>query len=227
MKDILFYLITPAELQATVGGVLFFLMKIFFSIQWLSASLETISNTIFSLLKIIAFLMAFVFLTLLARRIFKNEGMVILPFETVADEKGVKSNGKAVSDLLKAELQRILRVHSLKFENITVVTEELIIPRLIPTSETLEFSISEVGNLGTGPTALSLGSLIIVFKRLCPGTDPVPIITGSIEMYGSVMKLIACLEGRETHVWEATWKNNGDKSKQEEHIPSLIAMPIF
>ena len=65
----------------------------------------------FSLLKIAAFLFILAFIILLARRVFKREeGLVIMPFETSGNEQG-KYNGKLVSDLLTGELQRILKVH--------------------------------------------------------------------------------------------------------------------
>lgn len=58
-------------------------------------------------LKIAAFLLLLAFMILLVRRVFKKEeGLVIMPFETSGSEQG-KYNGKLVSDLLTGELQRI------------------------------------------------------------------------------------------------------------------------
>lgn len=222
VQELSSYLSIPAELQALLEDILQSMLRTFFSLQWLLTSLETISSITLSLVKIVASLVVFIFLILLIARIFRKEGIVVLPFETFADDKGNKYSGKAISDLLKAELQRILWVHSLEFKEISIEAENLVIPKLVPTSETFEFSISDIGTLGAGPASLSLGRLIIMLKRLCPGTDPVSVITGSVERFGSVIKLTACLEGRNTRVWNVGRKIKGDKSKLEEHIPNLV-----
>jgi hypothetical protein len=147
------------------------------SLEWFLGSLNTISDITFNLLKIAAFLLILAFIIMLARRVFKKEeGLVIMPFETSGNEQG-KYNGKLVSDLLIGELQRILKVHGHKFEGIAVTTENLSIPVIVPKSETLDYSIADMGTIGDGSSSLSIGSLIVAFKRLCPGSEPVPILT--------------------------------------------------
>ena len=159
---------------------------------------------------------------LLARRVFKKEeGLVIMPFETSGNEQG-KYNGKLVSDLLTGELQRILKVHSHKFKGIAVTAENLSIPVIVPKSETLDYSIADMGTLGDGSSSLSIGSLIVAFKRLCPGSNPVPILTGSLGCFGSLIELAACLEGRRIQAWEVRQAPKTGESALEECIPCLI-----
>ncbi len=194
--------------------------------EWFFSSLNIISDIIsditFNLLKIAAFLLLLAFMILLVRRVFKKEeGLVIMPFETSGNEQG-KYNGKLVSDLLTGELQRILNVHSHKFEGISVTAENLRIPAIVPRSETLDYSIADMGTVGNGSTTLSIGSLIVTFKRLCPGSEPVPILTGSLGCFGSLIELAACLEGRKIQAWEVRQGPKAGGPALEDCIPGLI-----
>ena len=144
-----------------------------------------------------------------------------MPFETSGNEQG-KYNGKLVSDLLTGELQRILKIHSRKFEEISVTAENLSIPVIVPKGETLDYSIADMGTVGNGSTTLSIGSLIVAFKRLCPGSEPVPILTGSLGCFGSLIELAACLEGRKILAWEVRQAPKAGEPALEECIPSLI-----
>jgi len=166
--------------------------------------------------------MIFFFAFLLVRRIFKVDGIVVMPFETPIGESEYNYNGKAISDLLTGELQRILMIHNLTFEELSLELERLIIPKIIPKSETLEYSIAHVGTVGAGSISLSLGRLIIVLKRMCPGCKPVPIITGSIQRYGSLIIITACLEDHEVRTWDVRRVVRGEKHVLEEHVPNLV-----
>lgn len=204
-----------------LGDALLWWFRAFLSLEWFLGSLNIISDITFNLLKIAVFLLILSSMILLALRVFKKEGLVIMPFETSGNEQG-KYNGKLVSDLLTGELQRILKVHGHEFEGISVTAENLSIPMIVPKSETLDYSIAEMGTVGNGSTTLSIGSLIVAFKRLCPGSEPVPILTGSLGCFGSLIELAACLEGRKIQAWEVRHGPKAGEPALEECIPGLI-----
>ena len=220
--DISFFLEILSQIREVLGTALLWWFRAFLSLEWFLGSLNTISDIAFNLLKIGSFLLLLFLMILLARRVFKKEeGLIIMPFETSGNEQG-KYNGKLVSDLLTGELQRILKVHSHEFEGISIKAENLSIPEIMPKSETLDYSIADIGTLGNGSTTLSIGSLIVAFKRLCPGSEPVPIITGSLGSFGSLIELAACLEGRKIQAWEVRQSPKADEPVSEECIPNLI-----
>ncbi len=103
-----------------------------------------------------------------------------------------------------------------------MTAENLSIPVIVPKSETLDYSIAEMGTVGNGSTSLSIGSLIVDFKRLCPGSEPVPILTGSLGCFGSLIELAACLEGRRIQAWEVRQAPKTGETALEECIPGLI-----
>jgi tetratricopeptide (TPR) repeat protein len=217
-----FFLEILSQIGDSLGNVFFWRFRTFLSIEWFLSSLNIISDITFNLLKIAAFLLLLAFMILLVRRVFKKEeGLVIMPFETSGNEQG-KYNGKLVSDLLTGELQRILKVHNHVFEEISVTVENLSIPAIVPRSETLDYSIADMGTVGNGSTTLSIGSLIVAFKRLCPGSEPVPILTGSLGCFGSLTELAACLEGRKIQAWEVRHGPKAGEPALEECIPGLI-----
>jgi hypothetical protein len=221
LKEMLFYLGIPTELYEFLIRMLVSFLSIFSSLQWLFGSLNVIFEILFSIFKIFSILLIFFFVLILARRIFKTEGIVIMPFETPNGEGQSNYNGKAISDLLTVELQRILRLHSLKYEEISIKPEKMSTLKIVPQGETLEFGISDMGNIGTASTSLSLGRLIIIFKRLCPGGGPTPIITGSVQIYGKIIMITARLERKDISTWEVRRKIKWN-AKPEEHIPSMI-----
>ena len=96
------------------------------------------------------------------------------------------------------------------------------IPIIIPESESLDYVMADVGTIGTGSFSLSLGGMIVAFKRLCPGFGPIPIITGSICNYGKTIIIVARLEDREIRAWEVRRRVTKGNSTPEEHIPSMI-----
>jgi hypothetical protein len=220
--DTSFFLEILSRIWDVLGNALLWWFRAFLSLEWFLGSLNIISDITFSLLKIAAFLLILAFMILLARRVFKKEeGLVIMPIETSGNEQG-KYNGKLVSDLLTGELQRILKVHRHEFEGISVTAENLSIPVIVPKSETLDYSIAEMGTIGNGSSSLSIGSLIVAFKRLCPGSEPVPILTGSLGCFGTTIELAACLEGRKNQAWEVRQGPKAGEPALEECIPGLI-----
>jgi tetratricopeptide (TPR) repeat protein len=220
--DISFFLEILSQMREVLGTALLWWFRAFLFLEWFLGSLNTISDIAFNLLKIGSFLLLLFLMILLARRVFKKEkGLVIVPFETSGNEQG-KYNGKLVSDLLTGELQRILKVHGHKFEEISITAENLSIPDIVPKGETLDYSIADMGTVGNGSATLSIGSLIVAFKRLCPGSEPVPILTGSLGCFGSLIELAASLEGRKIQAWEVRHGPKAGEPAFEECIPGLI-----
>jgi tetratricopeptide (TPR) repeat protein len=216
-----FFLEIASHIRDALGCMLLWSLRAFISLKWLLESLNEIGDITFNLLKIVASLLLLAFLILMARRIYQKEGLVIMPFETSGDSQG-KYSGKLVSDLLTCELQRILKVHTHEFEEISIKTENLRFPRIVPKSETLDFSIDNIGTVGYGSTTISVGSLIVAFKRFCPGSEPASIITGSLGCFGSVIEIAACLEGKGTQAWEVRQASKAAETATEEYIPNLI-----
>lgn len=96
------------------------------------------------------------------------------------------------------------------------------IPAIIPQCECLDYAMADVGSIGTGSFSLSLGRMIVAFKRLCPSFSPIPIITGSVHNYDKIIIIIARLEDREIRTWEVRRRATKGDSTPAEHIPSMI-----
>lgn len=148
----------------------------------------------------------------------KGEGTMILPFDNATGE--TKYDGKAISDSLIAELQRIRQIHLVEHEGIQ--SEELALPKLSPSKESLASSIADVGTVGVGETTVSIGRLLVTLKRLWPIGDPGSVITGSLQKYGPMIRLVARMEHREVRAWEVSRKIEGD-----EQIPDLVSDLAF
>ena len=85
---------------------------------------------------------------------------------------------------------------------------------VVPKSEIIEFSMADTGTIDIGSNSLSLGKLIIAFKNICPGSEPVTIIRGSLQRYGSNIFLVAVLEGGNVQSWmvrQPIERNNGEQ----------------
>ena len=228
MEDMLFYLSIFSEQYDALTRMLLSYIDTNLYLQWPSVSLEGISGIIFSLLKISAFSFLFIFGILLALRIFKNEGIVIMPFELPPNGE-MKFNGRQISDMLIRELQRIERIRTTNIDVPSVilwqpkieVTGEGSGPSISPKGQTLEFGVTELGTIGFGSNSLSLSNLIIIFKRICPFSKPISILSGCIGFFGSEVKLTACLEGKESFTWEVGRKF-GNSRTSAKHIPYLV-----
>ena len=115
----------------TQAALLIFL--VIFMMGWIigiekMASLEKFmsasSGVMISLLIISGAALALIFLTLFVCWLCKDEeGMVIHPFEVAVGEE--KYSGKAISDLLAAELRRIKRIHEEEVKKIPPISLEL------------------------------------------------------------------------------------------------------
>jgi tetratricopeptide (TPR) repeat protein len=203
--------------QAIFRGVLALLL-------WFPANLDAISDAMVAILKIVAVLLALILVFVIARGVYKKTGIVIMPFEVSLGEGGT-IRGRAISDLLAGELRRISEVHRLKFEEITIKSESLSLPALTPKGESLEHSMPQVATVGDGQASLvgiSISHIIIAFRRHCPGTTPVPVLSGSLQKYGRMIALTASLEDRGVRAWDVERKVREKDQVSEEQIPSMV-----
>jgi len=146
---------------------------------------------------------------------FKKEGTYIQPFEVgICNEE---YNGRAISDLLVSELHRIRQIHELNLPGIEHQTKEnLAFLSVTPSSENPKYEITSV-NISSGSFALTLGQILLVLKRLIghPGNT----IAGSVQRYGSKIKLVAWMGPERTGAWQV--------ERYHENIPNLIKDVAF
>jgi len=187
--------------------------------EFMSAS----SGVMISLLIIAGSAFALAFLVMFVCWLCKDEGgIIILPFEVAAGED--KYSGKALSDLLTAELLRISRIHDpeVEYKGITPIeVERLNMPELAPTSESFAYTVSQLGPVGLGTTSIHIGPLIAILKKLWPRRDNGQVISGSLQKYGSIMSIIASLEHKEINAWEVSCEIDVYCRKSDEKIHEI------
>ena len=146
---------------------------------------------------------------------FKKEGTYVQPFGIgICNEK---YDGRAISDLLVSELYRIRQIHELNLPGIELQTKEnLAFLTVAPSSENPKYEITNV-NITGGSFALTLGLILLVLKRLIghPGNT----IAGSVQRYGSEIKLVAWMGPERTGAWQA--------GRDDENLPYLIKDVAF
>lgn len=211
--------------------------------------MNAIFDILFLVLKISVVITIFFLAAILILNIFKKqEGIVVLPFETPKNGGMSNYNGKAISDLITSELSRIRKINYLEFEAISFESDTLSdpmgsrnvgwsdkplptlinsgektgAPKLIPLRSTLESNVADIGSVTIGSATLSLGSIIMAFKRICPGGSCISIMTGSLQIYGNVILIIASLEKSEVYTWEVRRNIEKKKSPADQLIPSMI-----
>jgi tetratricopeptide (TPR) repeat protein len=192
--------------------------------QYRGQSLDAISNRLYAILKIVIFLLLLLAMALIFIKIYTPQGVVVMPFEISKNEN---LSGIAIADQLTYELSRIQQIHNVNNEEIVLRTSSIYSKAafsaeqslgrremVIPKSKTMEFSMADTGTIDIGSNSLSLGKLIIAFKNICPGSEPVTIIRGSLQRYGSNIFLVAVLEGGNVQSWMARQpieSNNGEQ----------------
>ena len=177
------------------------------------------------LIKIIVVLLAGIFVV----GIFRDEDpTVIMPFETCIRTE--KCSGKAISDLLIANLVRISRIQGAKYEEMTIKRNAEIVYKIGKENLT-SLSLSTKNNTGTfdqgfvvlGPTSFSLGQLLRILKQICHGNDPGMVITGSLQKYRYVISLVAIMEQKGTKAWEVRRSIKANNDIEYEDISSMIS----
>ena len=143
-------------------------------------------------------------------------GTRILPFEVAAGEN--RYSGKALSDALLTEILRIREIH----REIGAATGDAVLTPaatlgvslknlgVVP-SQSFDATLNDVATVGLGgDTKLAVGSLLLVLKRLWPwgGTDA--IVTGSVQRYGAVVRLVARWEQSDVQAWGVSKRVEAD-----------------
>ena len=221
-----------------------------YDITTLREILSNLAVIIIYLLQYFAIILLLFLIWILVAWISEDEGLVILPFNNAGTD--LKYDGKAISDLLVAELIRIYRIHEPTKEKIWsrkinqsgttilasdptnyskgAIPEEMLFVRNQNlaenlagiSTESLANSVANVGTIGVGGTPLSIGLILVTLKRLCPLGNPGSMITGSIQRYGSVI----CLSAHIEHLGRKPSKGKAWKISREIvdecEIPALI-----
>lgn len=155
-------------------------------------NLDLVRTTFFSTLQIGAVLLVGVLVVMLVVWLSGNDdGMRIMPFE---DATGGPSKFGGVADALAAEISRIGELHRTRVEGIPVETLKL--PALRTRSEDLS-ALTNVAAIGVGQTTVSVGAVLMALKRFWPIGSTAPVIAGSLQRYGSTIRLVARIEGKE------------------------------
>ncbi len=161
-------------------------------------------NNLFQL--ILAILLG-IFLYLFIRLLSKSNGIDILPFDhsslELKDSNSNLTNGRAIADLLSAELHRIHHLHHFiedgKLQLIQTSSPLLRVCREdldlgLFKGEKIEKSLLQAGSISiTDKTILQLGELLLTLRQLWP-SGTVQIITGSIHQHDSKLRLTARCE---------------------------------
>lgn len=203
-----------------------------------AGTLDKISDILSAFTKVLISLAIIGFLYFIARKIFrKEEGIVIMPFDTFSEGLNKKYDGKAISNLLTYELQKISNIHNQEIpqvpiripqtsylfkDNYKLRSEVHLLSGPVPKSETFEYSVSEMGTIKTGVLELSLGQLLTAFKRLLSDEYRYDMITGSLQEYGSYMNIVANMEGDGIHAWKVSRKITEGDPKRGDHIQFMV-----
>jgi tetratricopeptide (TPR) repeat protein len=196
----------------------------------INLDIENLTKKFTSLIQfIINFIVLIVLIRLITFPFTKSEEIIILPFEVNTSNK--KYNGRIISDSLIAELRKIEKTHSFKFEEkedilcskislpkLAPNTESSIyLPKLTPETESFETKISNIGSLTFAGTTLPIGGVLTIFNKLLPLGGSDRIIKGSLQEYGSEIHLIVLMEGPKPNEW-----NKIEKSANDDKIPESI-----
>ena len=154
-----------------LSSLLYLLLVLIFGVDSIEAlrNFATASKEIMiSLLIIIGGVLILAFLAMFIGWLCKDEeGIMILPFEVAAGDD--KYCGRAISQLVTAELLRINRIHDpeVKYKGITPIeSERLSSPVIAPSSENLTYTVTQMGPVGLGMTPIHIGPLMAILKKL-------------------------------------------------------------
>jgi tetratricopeptide (TPR) repeat protein len=92
-------------------------------------------------------------------------------------------------------------------------------PGLKTAGEKLNPSFADVATIGLGGATVSIGRLLIALKQLWTDRDPECIISGSLQKFGPLVRLVAHLErrGDRSCIWEVSHKIESD-----DEIPNVL-----
>jgi tetratricopeptide (TPR) repeat protein len=179
-----------------------------------------------SLIEICLAFLLIVLILILFLYVFVEEGLIFLPFEV--SEAAGKYNGKALSDLLNAELSRALYIHGLELDpiepDIKIRSEFVTLPTISIQNENLAKLIAGLGVVGTGTISLPLGQILLIIKRICPWCNPGIFVSGSFQEFGSAFAITTRLEHKniEINSWVAHHEMDDCSKISESCIPQML-----
>lgn len=217
-----------------------------YMIDSLKAYLNDLRDVAAALTQIIALLLLAGFVVMLTLWLSKSEGTIVLPFQNATGD--AKYDGRGISDSLIAELQRIRQIHAIdiegvqfefeeeritlpagrpnterkihdtKFAGVPLEKEKITLTALTLHTESVSSSVADIGVIGIGDTTVSVGKLLTTLKRMWPFGEPGSFITGSIQKYGPVYRLVARMEDRNgIRTWTVT-----RPVKRDSEITNLV-----
>lgn len=198
----------------------------------------TISLNFITFIELLVLILLFSILYLFFRWLSSSDGIIIQPFDDLTinanQEKENLCNGRAIADLLAAEIHRIHHIHNL-FEDgklqiqtssslLSVCRENLDV-RLIK-GENLDKTLTQAGTISIADkTTLQIGYVLLVIRQLWPwGT--VQIITGSIRKYGTKLRLSVRYEKNnhsyDIHAYKTEMKLNSSKQSPDMVLAEMV-----
>ncbi|MGV8175169.1 MAG: tetratricopeptide repeat protein [Methanothrix sp.] len=204
----------------------------------LSYRIQPFADTLFNVVKICAFIIFLISMSLIFIKISSfQEGTIILPFEVSGDEA---LSGTAIADQLTSELIQIQQIHGEKYDDLlfrangsyfssSLPTEQDLGSRemVISKADTIEFGMGDIGSIDTGAGSLSLGNLIIALNNIIPGKKSIETIRGSLQTYESNIVLVALLEGNRVQSWMIKRPLNNERDQIPEVVKDLAFMIAF
>jgi hypothetical protein len=154
----------------------------------------------------------------------QDTGLVVLPFELDGEIDGVQHTGRGVSDALVAELNQIKKLHEHPAMRVDFTRRSGSFLDLRPANADLTDRFSSLGNLNVASSTLQLGALALILKSLLPKRTKA--ITGSLQRYGSTLRVVARLESSEVSAFEATRTSSNqvpDKAIQDPDVKAKYA----
>ena len=208
------------------------------------AIITDIRNALLAFLEIVALCLLLVMIVTIARWLLRSpEGLAILPFEIIVPDSNDKLrcyNGRSIADSLKAEMVSIADSQSKNPSNETTpgfkpaASEQpdvankttggkrfgnLNIPQFKSIGENLRADFEDMAVVTVSGNSISIGKTMMTLKQMWNDRDPKYIISGSLQRYGNLVRLVCNLKtvGENTRMCEVH-----KTIKDEEEIPELI-----
>lgn len=180
----------------------------------LQQNLELIRDTFAASAQVAGILVLGIALVLLVLWLSGSEdGMHIMPFE---DATGPEKRFTAIADALAAEISRIRDRHQGSLPGAAFETSLSKLPAWRTRGEDLS-AVANVATVGLGDAKVSVGSVLLALKRAWPVGANATVIGGSLQRYGSTVRLVARIEGTELAAVAA----QGAVQRDEDLLPLI------
>jgi len=179
---------------------------------------ENFGTDNFRIFRIIAVLLIGFFLLIFLK---EERGVSILPFELGKEYESLYEK-KAISDMLRSELQNTKRIHDV-IDNF-FLGEKLEDPDF--KAEDLDYNFSNLGTIEIGGASIPLGQVSILLRKFIPGRGYTGVINGSIQKIGLYPAIQCILSNHKNICWIVSTDDIEDeainKLNDSEAIPELI-----